>query len=186
MPNATPQPLLVVVDVQRVFAEETPWHIPQLAPCLPRIVALAQLFGTRGVRTLHVPPADGGQGTWRRFYDAWRELDRDSGVWESVVELAETELTAIRKSVYSCFGEPAFAAELERLGRPPLVVCGVETDCCVLATVFDAVDEGIPVTVVADAVASPDETAHRGALALFARLPEQVELRTTAELLAGA
>jgi nicotinamidase-related amidase len=174
-------PLLVVVDVQRVFAEDTPWHIPGLDACLPRIVALAESFGARGIRTKHVPPEGGGAGTWRRFYAAWSELDRP-GVWDVVPELEGTELAEIPKSVYSCFGAAAFVRELQRLGQPPLVVCGVETDCCVLATVLDAVDEGIPVTVVTDAVTSPSETAHRGALALFERLPEQVELRSTAEL----
>lgn len=184
MTGPAPRPLLVVVDVQRVFAEDTPWRIDGLAERLPAIAGLAQAFAPDVVLTRHVPAPDGGEGTWRRFYEAWSGLS-DPALWELVPELAGIAGVDATKSVYSCFGAPAFRAELERRGDPPLVVCGVETDCCVLATVLEAVDRGIAVTVAEDAVTSPDAVAHAGALALCRRLDQQVRLAPAAELAAA-
>jgi nicotinamidase-related amidase len=175
--------LLVVVDMQRVVAEDTPWRIDGVRELLPGITALAEAFAPAVVYTRHVPPADGGTGTWRRFYAAWSELSRDPSVWELMPELSGRDGVQATKSVYSCFGARELQDELARRDSPALVLCGVETDCCVLATVLEAVDRGIPVTVVEDAVASPSPAGHEGALALCRRLPEQVEVATTAQLL---
>jgi len=55
----------------------------------------------------------------------------------------------------------------------------------VLATALEAIDHGVPVTVVEDAVASPSPAGHEGALALFRRLDDdQVKVTTAARLLA--
>ena len=87
------------------------------------------------------------------------------------------------KSTYSVFGAPELRAALDR--DDELVLCGVETDCCVLATALEAIDHGVPVTVVEDAVASPSPAGHEGALALFRRLDDdQVKVTTAARLLA--
>jgi nicotinamidase-related amidase len=184
--SAAPAPLLVVVDVQRVVVRaDSPWRIDGLEDRLPAIVGLAEAFAPDVVFTRHVPPADGGTGTWRRFYRAWSGLS-DPALWERVPELAGIPGVDAPKSIYSCFGAPALKAELERRGGPPLVLCGAETDCCVLATVLEAVDRGLEVIVAEDAVASPDATAHAGALALCRRLDQQVRVAPAAELAAAA
>jgi nicotinamidase-related amidase len=175
--------LLVVIDMQRVVAEDTPWRIDGVQALVPTIAALADAFAPSVLFTRHVPPADGGAGTWRRFYTAWSELARDPSVWELMPELAGRAQVDAPKSIYSAFGSEALRRELDRRDSPALVVCGVETDCCVLATVLEAVDRGIPVTIVADAVASPSRAGHEGALALCRRLPEQVVVTTASELI---
>jgi nicotinamidase-related amidase len=177
--------LLVVVDMQRVVVDDTPWRFDGVRDLLPAVTALAEAFVPDVVLTRHVPPEDGGTGTWRRFYDAWRELSRRPSVWELVPELEALDGVRAEKSVYSALGAPALRAELGSREDPALVLCGVETDCCVLATVLQAVDEGLAVTVVEDAVASPSRAGHEGALALCRRLPEQVRVATSAELLAA-
>jgi nicotinamidase-related amidase len=180
-----PDEVLVVVDMQRVVAEETPWQIAGVRDILPPIIALAEAFRPSTIYTRHVPPADGGTGTWRRFYAAWGELSRDPSIWDLMPELAGRDGLHTAKSVYSCFGSAELRDELARRDAPELVLCGVETDCCVLATALEAVDRGIPVTVVEDAVRSPSRAGHDGALALCRRLPEQVAVATSAELLAA-
>ena len=175
--------LLVVTDMQKVVAEDTPWRIDGVEALVPPITALVGAFSPSVLFTRHVPPADGGSGTWRRFYAAWRELARDPSVWDLMPELAARAGTVATKSIYSAFGARRLRQELERPDPPALVLCGVETDCCVLATVLDAVDRGIPVTIVEDAVASPSRAGHEGALALCRRLSEQVVVSTTGELI---
>lgn len=176
--------LLVIVDMQRVVVEDTPWRFAGVRELLPAIEQLAAAYAPAVVLTRHVPPADGGAGTWRRFYDVWSDLDRDPSLWELIPEVDALPGVRAAKSVYSALAAPELRAELARREEPRLVLCGVETDCCVLATALQAVDEGIPVVVVEDAVASPSPTGHDGALALCRRLPEQVTVTRTAELLA--
>lgn len=176
-------PLLVVIDVQRVFLEGSPWRIEALPGRLPNIVALARDRSPDVVFTRHVPAPDGGSGTWRDFYRAWSEVGRDPSVWDLVPQLTGIPGVDATKSIYSAFGASELHDELSKRASQGLVLCGVETDCCVLATVLEAIDRGLPVSVVHDAVASPDQTAHVGALAICRRLGEQVELVSTAEVL---
>ncbi len=177
--------LLVVVDMQRLVAEDTPWRIDGVRDLLPKIEALADAYAPSVMFTRYVLPVDQAAGTWRRFTEAWSGLLREPELWELVPELASRESVVAVKSVYSCFGTTELQAATVGPETPELVLCGVETDCCVLATVLEAVDKGIRVTVVEDAVLSPSATGHAGALALCRRLPEQVSVTTAAELLAA-
>lgn len=65
------------------------------------------------------------------------------------------------------------------------MLAGVATDCCVLATALPAADAGASVTVVGDACAGSDDTAHRRALEAMAVFDPQIRVRSTAEVLAG-
>lgn len=64
------------------------------------------------------------------------------------------QATVVAKTCFSCGGEPAFLAALERLQRSQLVVCGMETHVCVLQTALELQERGYGVHVVADAVGS--------------------------------
>ena len=64
----------------------------------------------------------------------------------------------IEKNAFSVFGEEKFRAELA-VNRPhSLIFCGVESHVCVLQSIFDAIEEGFPVIVAADAVSSRKES----------------------------
>jgi nicotinamidase-related amidase len=174
--------VLIVVDMQQVAARDTLWNLPGVRDLLPVIETLADAFSDDVAYSRHVPPADGGHGAWKRFYENWSELDEDPSNWDLMPELAGRPGLHAAKSTYSVFGAPELRAELD---RDELVLCGVETDCCVLATALEAIDHGVPVTVVEDAVASPSRAGHEGALALFRRLDDdQVKITTAARLLA--
>jgi nicotinamidase-related amidase len=176
-------PILLVVDVQKIFLEQTDWWIPSLAGCLIKIRDLAVAFGERAIFSRYLLDP-GGSGTWQTFYRQWQHLDANNLNWELVDGLREPGSLEILKGTYSCFGSRTFCEAMDHLRPSRLVICGVETDCCVLATVLDAVDRGIHVTVVEDAVASPHHTAHAGAIALFQRLSVQVRCSSTSEVLA--
>jgi nicotinamidase-related amidase len=164
--------LLIVIDMQQVVARDTLWHLPGVRDLLPTIIQLADAFGDDVAYSRHVPPADGGHGAWKRFYENWKELDEDPSNWDLMPELAGRPGIHAAKSTYSVFGAPELRAELER-------------DELVLATALEAIDHGVPVTVVEDAVASPSAAGHDGALALFRRLDDdQVKVTTAARLLA--
>lgn len=53
------------------------------------------------------------------------------------------------KSTCSSFGNPNFKALMTRAAR--IVIAGVMSECCVLATAVDAIDTGTPVVYLTDA-----------------------------------
>src|SRR5699024_4649541 len=75
-------------------------------------------------------------------------------------------------------GEAATAA--------PLLIAGVSTDCCVIATVLAAADAGAHLTVVTDACAASDEANGAAALHTMSLFRPQVTRAGTAEVLAAA
>jgi nicotinamidase-related amidase len=64
------------------------------------------------------------------------------------------------------------------------VLCGVATDCCVIATALAASDAGTFVRVVGDACAGSSDAAHERALAIMAGFAPQVTVTSVEEELA--
>jgi len=58
------------------------------------------------------------------------------------------------KVTFTCCGAPGLLDEIRELGRPNVVVAGMETHVCVLQTVLDLLADGLQVFVAADAVQS--------------------------------
>ncbi len=60
----------------------------------------------------------------------------------------------LAKRHFAASADPAIAAALQALGRPQIVLCGMEAHVCVLQTALDLPRLGLRPLVVADAVAS--------------------------------
>lgn len=161
-----PGDLLVVVDMQRIFAAG-PWGAPRFAEAVRPVRALATAFGGSTVFTRFVAPAD-PQGAWVTYYDRWpfAVQPADAPAWEIVDELAGLPGTTVDATTFGKWDAIAAALRPRPGGR--LVVCGVSTDCCVLSTVLAAADAGMAVEVVADACAGVDDASHVKALEVMA------------------
>ncbi len=165
MTPADEDALLVAIDLQRVFADpESPWSIPDFATLEEPISRLLTAFGERAVFTRFVVPAE-PTGSWRTYFREW-SFALEPGA-EELFELAEPwskyGRRPIDKPTFSAYG-----AELQHLVRrlevSTLVLCGVSTECCVLATALAAADDGTAVRIVRDACASVDRATHAAAL----------------------
>lgn len=188
----TPGTLLAVIDMQRLFAEKTAWHTPTLGDIVPAVVRLASAQPERTMfARFAVPPnAEAAAGRWRTYYRRWSSMTGER------LPVAFTELVAplaaiarddatFDKCTYSIFGAPAFEARLVRDGVDTVILAGVETDVCVLASVFDAVDRGYRVIVAADAVTSSSAAGHAAVLdAILPRMGEQVDIMKAETILA--
>jgi isochorismate hydrolase len=115
------------------------------------------------------------EGSWARYFETWRAVTAPerSGWFELAAPWNTRAASTLDRSTFSAWGP-----ELERLvgaGRT-LILCGVATDCCVVATALAAVDDGVSVRVVADACRGATAEAHRRALDLMLGFAPQIEV----------
>jgi nicotinamidase-related amidase len=178
-------PILVVVDMQRVFAEaDSPWAVPGCPELIPQIERLVDVFGDRAVFTRFVP-FDEPQGAWADYYALHPfYLRRDAQELSHLVEpFASRGATTLDMPTFSKYGP-----RLEALADPErtIVLVGVATDCCVISTALSAADAGMRTRVVADACAGMTIGKHRAAVAVMAGYGGHIEITTVEEELARA
>jgi nicotinamidase-related amidase len=143
---------------------------------LPVVLAISKRFPERTVFTRFITPelAEDMPGTWRVYYEKWRQTTRaqlDVRLLQLMPDLAKLAppATVIDKTRYSAFFEPFLLQHLRARQADGLIVTGSETDVCVLATIMDAVDLGYRVILVRDGVCSSSDKGHDALLELYYR-----------------
>ncbi|QDL93363.1 cysteine hydrolase [Paroceanicella profunda] len=186
-----PNPLMICIDMQRLFLEPGPWHTPAGHDILPTCVALARARPEASLFTRFLPArsAETASGSWARYYRHWEAVTLERTGPETVdlvaplLGLAAPE-RVFDKTTYDAFDAAPFARAIAAATPSALVFTGIETDVCVLASVLSAVDLGYRCLLVTDAVAGSDPQAHSACLAhVYPRFDQQVEMLTTAELM---
>lgn len=91
------------------------------------------------------------------------------GLGRTVPELRDAipDYLPIEKIAFNCCGEPAFAAEIRKLGKKKVIISGMETHICVLQTTTGLLKEGFVPHVVQDAICSRTEENWRTGLELM-------------------
>ena len=179
----------ICVDMQRLFAEPSPWATPWISRVLPQIERLVARRAPQTVFTRFLPARKSGQGTgtWKRYYERWASMTIQN-MGPEMVELLPTlaeycpPATTIDKHIYSPWFEGPLRAHLIGQNVDTLVITGGETDVCVLATVLGGIDFGYRVVVVTDALCSSSDATHDALLTVyhqrFAQQVETVEMET--------
>lgn len=179
------------IDMQRMFAEETPWHVPWMRNVSPQVLAVAQRYPHRTIFTRFVPPkrAQDMPGTWRAYYEKWDSMTLEV-LGPEIVDLVPALKALVPparifdKMTYS----PWTTGELHRVlageGCKTLAISGGETDVCVLAAAIGAIDLGYRVVLLKDAVCSGADETHDASLELLGdRFSVQLEISTTEDFL---
>jgi nicotinamidase-related amidase len=169
--------------MQRMFAEETDWHLPWMERVRPVVRRLAEIHPARTVFTRFIPAtrASDDAGTWRRYYEQWRsmtveQLGRDMVRLVPELEDLTPPAAVVDKPRYSPWHRTGLAALLQQRRTDTLIVSGGETDVCVIAAVLGAIDRGYRVIIVTDALCSSSDAAHDAALRIYHdRFNQQVE-----------
>lgn len=176
------------IDMQNLFAPGAPWATPWIERVAPIVTTIAERFAAHTIFTRFIPPnrPEDMPGAWQRYYMKWRQITRehiDPELLALLPPLARLVPPAgvIDKTRYSAFSEPALTEQLAQRNADTLIITGSETDVCVLATVSSAVDRGLRVIIVTDAICSSSDEGHDAMLQVYrGRYSEQIEL-TSAE-----
>jgi nicotinamidase-related amidase len=133
------QPALVVVDVQ-VGVMAQAWDAPRVIANVARTVERARDQGVPVIWVQHES----------------EELPRGSDVWQLVPQLQPREGEArVDKTFESSFEQTALEQELARVGATHIVLAGAQTNWCIRATAYGALDRGYDLTLVKDAHTTP-------------------------------
>lgn len=181
----------ICVDMQKLFSPDGPWPLKDTDKVLPVIEAMTAQDPTRTIFTRFIPAAapDAATGAWKHYYKKWRHVTQEC-LPPDKIELLDTfqrytpPAQILDKSVYSPWSEASFDNLLSNMAAETLIITGGETDICVLATVFGAVDRGYRVVVVEDGVCGSNQNTHESALTLLrTRFSEQVSLSRSEDIL---
>ena len=183
----------VVIDMQRLFDEETGWRVADLTALLPQIAKLIEHRPARALYARFITPATIGEskGAWQSYYRQWPQVIQDrlpAGIFDLVAPLARHAAPhqQFDKQGFSAFSGPSFPGMLRDLGASTLVLSGVETDVCVLSTALEAIERGLRVVVATDAVTSSSPAGHRATLDhVLPRFEHMLDLAPSADIIAA-
>lgn len=187
MSATAPPALLVVIDLQEIFADPRgEWYSPGFSSILEPIDALVTAYGPDVVFTRFVAPLV-PLGAWRAYYERYpfALVGAEDRAYDLVAPYRARRGDSLETTTFSKW----VPGLIERCAlETTLVLAGVTTDCCVLATALAAADAGRAVRVVRQACAGANDESHAQALALmglFSPLVEVVELDEALGLVAG-
>lgn len=182
----------VCIDMQRVFLEPGPWYGEACLGVLDPIRRLAETgpWPTLWTRFMTAETPEAAAGSWRRYYRHWHavtQAEAGSAVLDLHPDLAGLAApdTVFDKMTHDAFDAAAFVDAVASRQPSALILSGIETDVCVLATAMSAVDLGYRVVIATDAVASSMADSHRACLDhVYPRFDQQIELAPVERILA--
>lgn len=193
-PIARTQWIHLCIDMQRMFAEETPWQVPWMQKISPQIIEVAGRHASRTIFTRFIPPkrASDVSGMWRSYYEKWETMTLER-LGPDMVDLVPTlkgmvpPARTFDKMTYSPWTTGELHRSLMKDRVDTLVLSGGETDVCILAATLGAVDLGYRVVLLKDAVCSGIDQTHDASLeVLHDRFSVQVQFLQTEEFLSVA
>ena len=180
---ALPDACLLVLDLQFLFTDPaSPACVPAWEGRREQAKALVRGFIERGLPVLplrHAHPRWDRGGTMGMFWERLQRPDDPlSALDRSAADLPEG-LLVLTKRRLSAMSVPAVVRAARAAGT--VVIIGVQTHLCVLATAVEAARFSVRPVVVSDAVAARDQSLHEAALAVLAS--GHAHVATTREVL---
>jgi nicotinamidase-related amidase len=191
------RPAVLVIDMHRGSLDPPGTvFVPggrRIVPTLSRFLDKVRGLGVPVVYLVHQIRPDGSDAKSPFWMESESVGDLYPNVAEQVVGSRWTQLAAglepsevdyvLPKKRYGAFSGNDLAFLLGNLGVETLVLTGVETEICVLATAFHAFNEDYRVVVASDACAGLEPECERAALRIIER--EVGWVRTTEEILSS-
>ena len=156
-PRDPSRDLLLVVDFQNIYLPGYDWACPSMPQAMANTMRILDDENAPNcVMTRFLAP-DEPLGRWQRYNEAYREINENAFLAEfpEALKPYAEKATVVEKSTYSSMDAPKVIAAME--GKSAVVLCGVVADCCVLATMMDAIDMGYEVVYLYDCIGGVSE-----------------------------
>ena len=163
--------MLLIVDFQNVYMPGNEWSCPSMPEAMANTVKiLGSPHAPDYIMTRYIAPSE-PTGRWAVYNEAYREINENSFLSEIADEMSPyaAEGLLFDKSTYSSLDAAEVRSALE--GKKAVVLVGVVADCCILATMYDAMDLGYEVVYLYDCIGGVSEES-------------EAEIRALAEIFA--
>lgn len=144
--------LLILIDFQNVYLPGQPWACPNMEQAIANTLRIVNDPGSPDyVITQYIPPVD-PVGCWKQYNEEFAEINADpflSDFPDSIKQIINDD-NLITKNTYSSLKSVALQSGLA--GKKRIVLTGVVAECCVLATMLDAIDLGYEVIYLWDCI----------------------------------
>ena len=152
IPHDRAEDLLLLVDFQNVYLPGQPWACPTMEQSLENTFRILRSpDAPEYVLTRYMAPED-PVGCWVTYNEEYADINADAflcGFPESLKAFV-TDGNVIDKDTYSSLDSQALQRRMA--GKKRLVLTGVVAECCVLATMMDAIDLGYEVVYLYDCI----------------------------------
>ena len=175
--------LLLVIDMQNVYASGGEWFCPRSESAAENIKSLleSEEINTDVIFTRFLSSKD-PVGDWIKYNEenALVNGDPHANAMMDVFSDHLDKYPLYSKSVYSSLSIPEVRESVKEHDR--VILSGVVAECCVLSTAFALIDAGVHIIYLSDAVAGINEETEKSVISVLSGLePLHVEIMTTAE-----
>ncbi len=144
--------LLILVDFQNVYLPGNEWACPTIERSMENTLRIVKSpHAPASILTKYMAPED-PVGCWKRYNEAFAHINADPVLCDlcDAIKEAATDENVIVKQTYSSLCSEQVRARLH--GKQRLVLTGVVAECCILATMMDAIDLGYEVVYLYDCI----------------------------------
>jgi nicotinamidase-related amidase len=167
---------LVVIDVQNGFLTDETQHI------LPAVTELVDRWSKRNGVAVYTRYFNYSGSAFERLMD-WKKLYTapDTDLANDLLPYAQNSII-LDKRTYSAL-TPDFEELIRRHGWTNAMLCGIDTELCVLKTALDLFEHDLTPWIITNASASTGgRTYHEAGLQVISRAVGQHHLLTTEDL----
>lgn len=151
-PYDSSEDLLILIDFQNVYLPGNPWACPTMERSVENALRIINSSNAPDyVLTKYIAPAE-PVGRWKQYNEEYAEINADAflNAFPEQIRQITNEKNVITKNTYSSMKSPALRSALAEKKR--VVLTGVVAECCVLATMLDAIDLGYETIYLYDCV----------------------------------
>ena len=144
--------LFLLVDFQNAYLPDNVWACPTIYTSMTNTIKILNAPEAPDYLMTKFMAPSNPSGRWVQYNSAYASINASSYLCDIPSQLKPfaTEGKVIEKSTYSSLDSSEVLAALE--GKKTVVLAGVEAECCILATMMDAIDLGYKVIYLYDCI----------------------------------
>lgn len=149
--------LLLVIDMQNVYLPEEEWACPNVREAMKNIKNLLDREAVEQVIFTKFVKPESPSGTWNDYNTEYEAINNNPYLNDMMKGMQPylEQWPVYEKSIYSSMRIPEVLEAARKADH--VLIAGVVAECCVMATMIDAIDEGHKVIYLTDCAAGMSE-----------------------------